>query len=64
MITPNLETADADALAPVLLAAIQRFGQLGRIGAVALSRIVDDGDAHFDEGASWITEVAAGDLPA
>ena len=53
----DIALADAEALAPVLLAAIQRLGQLGRSGAVALARQVDDGDA-----AEWIADIAAGKL--
>lgn len=58
----DIAVADAEALAPVLLAAIQRLGQLGRSGAVALARQVEDGDADFDEAAGWIEEIAAGTL--
>lgn len=58
----DIALADAEALAPVLLAAIQRLGQLGRSGAVALARQVEDGDADFDEAAGWIEEIAAGTL--
>lgn len=57
-----LATATPEALAPVLLAAIQRLGQLGRNGAVALAALVDDGDADFDEAAEWLADVAAGKL--
>lgn len=58
----NLPTATPEALAPVLLAAIQRLGQLGRTGAVALAALVDDGDGDFDEAAEWIADIAAGRL--
>lgn len=58
----NLPTATPEALAPVLLAAIQRLGQLGRTGAVALAALVDDGDGDFDEAAEWIADIAAGKL--
>lgn len=58
----DIEMAQPDALAPVLLATIQRLGQLGRDGAVALAAIVDDGDADFDEAADWIADIAAGKL--
>lgn len=54
--------AKADELAPLLLATLQRLGELGREGAVALARIVDDGDADFDEAAEWIATIADGDL--
>jgi len=60
MTLTEIEDATPDALAPVLLAAMQRLGQLGRCGAVALERILDDGDADFDEAAGWIADVAAG----
>lgn len=46
----------------MLLAAIQRLGQLGRTGAVALARLVDDGDMDFDEASHWITEILGGGL--
>ena len=58
----DIALADADTLAPILLAAIQRLGQLGRSGAVALARQVEDGDADFDEAAEWIADIAAGRL--
>ena len=58
----DIALADADVLAPVLLAALQRLGQFGRSGAVALARQVEDGDADFDEAASWIADIAAGSL--
>ncbi|WP_454885412.1 hypothetical protein [Sphingomonas oryzagri] len=56
----EIENAAPDVLAPVLLAAMQRLGQLGRDGAVALARILDDGDADFDEAAGWIADIAEG----
>lgn len=62
MAIPNIESANADELAPVLLAAIQRLGQLGRTGAVALARLIDDGDVDFDEASHWITEIWGGGL--
>lgn len=58
----NLETATADSLAPVLRAALHRLGQLGREGAVALARLVEDDDADFDEAAAWIADIASGAL--
>lgn len=58
----TLATATPEALAPVLLAAMQRLGQLGRNGAVVLAALVDDGDADFDEAAEWLADVAAGKL--
>ncbi|KEZ19419.1 hypothetical protein CP98_01940 [Sphingobium yanoikuyae] len=58
----HLETATADHLAPVLLAALHRLGELGREGAVAFARLVKDEDADFDEAAAWIADVASGAL--
>jgi hypothetical protein len=58
----DIGTATPETLAPVLLCAIQRLGQLGRTGAVALAAIVEDDDADYEEGASWIGDVAAGNL--
>lgn len=58
----DIETANPEALAPVLFATIQRLGQLGRHGAIALATLVDDGDADFDEAAGWIADIAAGKL--
>ncbi|UBS33846.1 hypothetical protein LBX01_04270 [Altererythrobacter sp. N1] len=58
----DIDTANPEALAPVLLAAMQRLGQLGRNGAVALAAVLDDGDADFDEAAEWIADLAAGKL--
>lgn len=60
MTIPDLNTATAEQLAPVLCAAMQRLGQLGRTGAVALAKLLEDDDTDFDEAASWIGEVAAG----
>jgi len=57
-----IETATPEDLAPVLLSALQRLGQLGRDGAVALTRLVADDDADFDEAAEWIADIAAGGL--
>jgi len=62
MQTPRIDTATPDELAPVLLSALQRLGQLGREGAVTLSRLVADDDADFDEAAEWISDIAAGGL--
>lgn len=58
----DIDMAGAAALAPVLLACLQRLGQLGRSGALALAQIVEDGDFDFDEAAEWIAEIAAGKL--
>lgn len=58
----DLDTADPDTLAPMVLAAVQRLGQLGREGALALVRLVEDDDADFDEAASWIADIARGGL--
>ena len=58
----DLSTAGPEQLAPALLAALQRLGELGRDGAVALARLVADDDGEFDEAADWIADIAAGDL--
>lgn len=52
--------ADPDTLAPVTLAALQRLGQLGRDGAIALAKLVTDDDADFHEAASWIADITSG----
>ncbi|MCG2841253.1 hypothetical protein L6Q21_09700 [Sandaracinobacter sp. RS1-74] len=62
MTISDLDTATPAQLAPVLLAALQRLGQLGRSGAVALAAIVEDNDTDFDEAASWVGDVADGGL--
>lgn len=56
MRTSQIDTATPDELAPTLLIALQRLGQLGREGAMALARQVEDDDADFDEAAEWIAE--------
>ena len=58
----DLSTASADALAPVLLAAMQRLGELGRPGAEALARALEDDDGYFDEAADWIADIARGGI--
>ena len=58
----NIESASAADLAPVLLSCLQRLGQLGREGAVALARLVEDDDADFDEASEWIADIASGGL--
>lgn len=58
----DIDAANPEALAPVLLAAIQRLGQLGRTGAIALASQVGDGDDDFEEAAEWIADIAAGKL--
>jgi hypothetical protein len=58
----DIQVATPEQLAPHLLAALQRLGELGRDGAVALDALVEDGDAYFDEGAGWIGSIVAGDL--
>lgn len=58
----DIDTATPEQLAPVLLAALQRLGQLGRNGAIALAALVDDANADFDEASGWIEEVAAGNV--
>jgi len=62
MTTSDIDTATAEQLAPVLYAAIQRLGQLGRTGAVALAAFVEGEDADFEEGGAWIGDIAAGRL--
>lgn len=58
----EIETASPEDLAPFLLAALQRFGQLGREGAVALARLVADDDADLDEAGEWISDIIEGGL--
>lgn len=58
----DIASASPEALAPILLASLRRLGQFGRGGAVALARLVDDGDADFDEAADWIGEIASGGI--
>ena len=53
-----LETATPDKLAPILLAALQRLGRLGREGALALARLIPDGDDDVEEAAEWIADIA------
>ncbi len=62
MHTSRIDTATPEDLAPVLLCALQRLGQLGREGAVSLARMVADDDADFDEAAEWISDIAVGGL--
>lgn len=62
MTQSDIDTATPQQLAPILHAALQRLGQLGREGAMALATLVGDDDADFDEAASWIADVAAGGL--
>lgn len=55
--------ANPDTLAPATLAALQRLGQLGRDGAIALAKLVtDDDDAFFHKAASWIADITSGAL--
>jgi len=61
---PNIDTASPEELAPILHAAIQRLGQLGRTGALALAALVEDDDADFDEASSWLADIASGGLRA
>lgn len=58
----DISTANPEALAPVLLSAMQRLGQLGRNGASALAAIVEDDDGDFDEASQWLADVANGGL--
>lgn len=60
MRTSQIDTATPDELAPLLLIALQRLGQLGRNGAIALARQVEPDDADFEEAAEWIADIAAG----
>lgn len=62
MCTSQIDTATPDELAPTLLIALQRLGQLGRPGAIALAQQVEDDDADFDEAAEWIADIASGGL--
>jgi len=62
MKTADIDTASPEQLAPILYAALQRLGQLGRTGAVALAAFVADDDADFDEASGWIEEIASGGL--
>jgi hypothetical protein len=61
---PNTDNMSPDELAPLLLACLQRLGQLGREGATALAAQVDDGDADFDEAADWVSDISAGTFTA
>ncbi len=58
----DIETATPEALAPFLLAALKRLGQLGRDGAVALASIAEESDADLDEANEWLTEIVDGGL--
>ncbi|ETI64134.1 hypothetical protein PX699_15395 [Sphingobium sp. H39-3-25] len=58
----EIDTASPEQLAPILHAALQRLGQLGRTGAVALAALVGDDDADFDEASGWIEDIASGGL--
>ena len=58
----DIETASPEALAPVLLTGLQRLGQLGRNGAVALARLVEEDDADLEEAVEWLADIAAGSL--
>src|SRR3546814_7317897 len=62
MQTSQIDTATPDELAPVLLLALGRLGQLGRPGAITLARRLEDDDADFDEAAEWIADIAPGGL--
>jgi hypothetical protein len=62
MQTSQIDTATPDELAPVLLLALRRLGQLGRPGAITLARRLEDDDADFDEAAEWIADIASGGL--
>ena len=58
----DIDTATPEALAPYLLKALQRLGQLGREGAVALAALVEDDDADLDEANEWLTDIVDGGL--
>ena len=58
----DFETAGPETLAPVLLTVLQRLGQLGRNGAVALARLVEEDDADVEEALEWLADIAAGSL--
>lgn len=60
MAIDTISTASAETLAPILLAAMQRLGELGRPGAEALARLIADDDGYFDEAADWIADIARG----
>src|SRR3546814_435115 len=62
MQTSQIDTAPPDELAPVLLLALGRLGQLGRPGAITRARRLEDDDADFDEAAEWIADIASGGL--
>jgi len=62
MTISDIDTATPEQLAPILYAAIERLGQLGRTGAVALAALVEDDDADFEEASSWISDIADGGL--
>lgn len=57
-----IENASPEALAPLLLATLQRLGQLGRNGAVALARLAEKDDADVEEAVEWLADIAAGSL--
>ncbi|WP_145200314.1 hypothetical protein [Sphingobium sp. B2] len=58
----DIDTATPEVLAPLLLKALQRLGQLGREGAVALAALIDDDDADLDEANEWLTDIVDGGL--
>jgi len=62
MTIDTIDMASPEELAPILLVCLQRLGQHGRDGALALARLVADDDGDFDEAADWIAEIAAGAL--
>lgn len=62
MQTSRIDAATPEQLAPLLLAALQRLGQLGRNGAIALAREIEPDDGDFEEAAAWIADIAAGGL--
>jgi hypothetical protein len=60
MNSADIATATPEQLAPILLAAMRRLGELGRDGASAFAFLVKDDDYEFDEGFDWIATIAEG----
>jgi hypothetical protein len=58
--TSDIDIATPEQLAPVLHAAIQRLGQLGRTGSLALAALVDSEDDDYNHGSFWIDSIAEG----
>src|SRR3546814_20943353 len=62
MQTSQIDTATPDELAPVLLLALGRLGQLGPPGAFTLERRLADGEPDLDEAAHCIADIPSGGL--